>query len=91
MFNHILVYFFFIGTLFADNHILEKENFEAWQFTCVDEQSQKVCDLRELVKNCILNKSTQQTLDLFHNYRKMKLFSVITYLLKSNCKRERSP
>tara|TARA_Y100001936_G_C15665680_1_gene453519 strand:- start:105 stop:530 length:426 start_codon:yes stop_codon:yes gene_type:complete len=26
-----------------------QENFEAWQFTCVNEQSQKVCDLRELV------------------------------------------
>ena len=45
----ILIYFLIIGTLFADNHILEQENFEAWQFTCVDEQSQKVCDLRELV------------------------------------------
>ena len=45
----LLVYFFFIGTLFADNHILEQENFEAWQFTCVNEQEQKICDLRELV------------------------------------------
>ena len=45
----ILIYFLIIGTLFADNHILEQENFEAWQFTCVDEQSLKVCDLRELV------------------------------------------
>ena len=45
----ILFYFLFIGTLFADNHILEQENFEAWQFTCVSEQNQKICDLRELV------------------------------------------
>ena len=41
--------FLFISTLFADNHILEQENFEAWQFTCVSEQNQKICDLRELV------------------------------------------
>ena len=45
----IFIYFLLIGTLFADNHILEQENFEAWQFTCVEEQQQKICDLRELV------------------------------------------
>jgi len=45
----ILLSFLFISTLFADNHILEQENFEAWQFTCVSEQNQKICDLRELV------------------------------------------
>ena len=45
----ILFYFLFISTLFADNHILEQENFDAWQFTCVSEQNQKICDLRELV------------------------------------------
>ena len=45
----ILLSFLFISTLFADNHILEQENFEAWQFTCVSEQNQKFCDLRELV------------------------------------------
>ena len=45
----IIFSFLFIGTLFADNHILEQENFEAWQFTCVSEQNQKICDLRELV------------------------------------------
>ena len=45
----ILFYFLFISTLFADNHILEQENFEAWQFTCVSEKNQKICDLRELV------------------------------------------
>ena len=45
----ILFSFLIIGTLFADNHILEQENFEAWQFTCVSEQNQKICDLRELV------------------------------------------
>ncbi len=45
----IFLFFFFIGTLFADSHILEQENFEAWQYTCVSEQNQKICDLRELV------------------------------------------
>ena len=45
----ILFYFLFISTLFADNHILEQENFDAWQFTCVSEQNQKICDLREIV------------------------------------------
>ncbi len=45
----ILTYFLFIGTLFADEHILEQENFDAWQFTCVEEQKQKICELRELV------------------------------------------
>ena len=33
----------------ADQHILDQENFEAWQFRCMAEQSQKICDLRELV------------------------------------------
>ena len=45
----LFIYFLFIGTLFADNHILEQENFEAWQFTCINEKEQKICDLRELV------------------------------------------
>ena len=45
----ILTYFLLIVTLFADEHILEQENFDAWQFTCVEEQEQKICDLRELV------------------------------------------
>ena len=45
----ILNYFLLIGTLFADEHILEQENFDAWQFTCVEEQKQKICELRELV------------------------------------------
>ena len=45
----ILFSFLFVSTLYADNHILEQENFEAWQFTCVSEQNQKICDLRELV------------------------------------------
>ena len=45
----ILVYLLLIGTLFADEHILEQENFDAWQFTCVEEQEQKICELRELV------------------------------------------
>ena len=33
----------------ADQHIVDQENFEAWQFACIEEQSQKICDLRELV------------------------------------------
>ena len=33
----------------ADEHILIQENFENWQFACIEEQSQKICDLRELV------------------------------------------
>ena len=45
----ILTYFLLIVTLFADEHILEQENFDAWQFTCVEEQKQKICELRELV------------------------------------------
>ena len=45
----ILLSFLFMSSLFANNHILEQENFEAWQFTCVSEQNQKICDLRELV------------------------------------------
>ena len=45
----IIAYFLVLGTLFADSHILERENFEAWQFTCVEEQGQKICELRELV------------------------------------------
>ena len=45
----IFLFFFFIGALFADSHILEQENFEAWQYTCVSEQNQKICDLREFV------------------------------------------
>ena len=45
----ILVYFLLIGILFADDHILEQVNFDAWQFTCVEEQTQKICELRELV------------------------------------------
>ena len=49
LFRLNLFSFFFISTLFADSHILEQENFEAWQFTCVSEQNQKICDLRELV------------------------------------------
>ena len=46
----LILFFCFWGTqLLADQHILEQENFEAWQFACVEEQSQKLCDLRELV------------------------------------------
>ena len=45
----IITYFLLLVTLFADEHILEQENFDAWQFTCVEEQEQKICELRELV------------------------------------------
>jgi len=45
----ILAYLLLIGNLFAEEHILEQENFDAWQFTCVEEQKQKICELRELV------------------------------------------
>ena len=45
----IFFFFFFISKVFAESHILEQENFEAWQYTCVSEQNQKICDLRELV------------------------------------------
>jgi invasion protein IalB len=45
----ILLLLFFVFPVNADQHVIEQENFEAWQFTCVEEQSQKVCDLRELV------------------------------------------
>ena len=46
----LFLFFCFCGTqLFADQHVLEQESFEAWQFACVEEQSQKLCDLRELV------------------------------------------
>ncbi len=44
-----LLFCFWGSQLFADQHVLEQENFEAWQFACVEEQSQKLCDLRELV------------------------------------------
>ena len=45
----VFIFSFWGFQLFADQHILEQENFEAWQFACVEEQSQKLCDLRELV------------------------------------------
>ena len=45
----ILLLFFFVFPVNADQHVIEQENFEAWQFACVEEQSQKICDLRELV------------------------------------------
>jgi invasion protein IalB len=45
----ILLLLFFVFPVNADQHVIEQESFEAWQFTCVEEQSQKICDLRELV------------------------------------------
>ena len=44
-----LFFCFWSFQVLANQHVLEQENFEAWQFTCVEEQSQKLCDLRELV------------------------------------------
>ena len=62
----ILTYFVLIGTLFADEHILEQENFDAWQFTCVEEQKQKICELRELV----FDPKYRGGCELFVNYYK---------------------
>ena len=45
----ILLLLFFVFPVNADQHVIEQANFEAWQFTCVEEQSQKLCDLREFV------------------------------------------
>ena len=45
----ILLLLFFVFPVKADQHVIEQENFEAWQFACVEDQSQKICDLRELV------------------------------------------
>jgi len=45
----LLALLFYIIPVKADQHVIEQENFEAWQFACVNEQSQKICDLRELV------------------------------------------
>ena len=46
----LILFFCFWGfQLLANEHVLEQENFEAWQFACVQEKSQKLCDLRELV------------------------------------------
>ena len=46
----LILFFCFWGSkLFADQHVLKQENFDAWQFACIEEQSQKLCDLRELV------------------------------------------
>ncbi len=45
----LIIFLFFVFPLMADQHVIEQENFEAWQFACVEEQAQKICDLRELV------------------------------------------
>ena len=45
----LIVLLFLVLPLHADNHVLVQENFDAWQFTCIEENSQKICDLRELV------------------------------------------
>ena len=45
----IIIFLLFTLPVVADQHVIEQENFEAWQFACVEEQSQKICDLRELV------------------------------------------
>ena len=44
-----MLFCFWGSQLYANQHVLEQENFKEWQFTCVQEQSQKLCDLRELV------------------------------------------
>ena len=45
----LIALLFLVLPLRADNHIVVQENFDAWQFACIEEQSQKICDLRELV------------------------------------------
>ena len=45
----LTILFFLSLPLHADNHVLVQENFDAWQFTCIEEQTQKLCDLKELV------------------------------------------
>jgi len=45
----LIILLFLVLPLHADNHVLVQENFDAWQFTCIEENSQKICDLRELV------------------------------------------
>ena len=45
----IIFLLFLLNVALADQHIVDQENFEAWQFACIEEQSQKICDLRELV------------------------------------------
>tara|TARA_B100000965_G_C19504250_1_gene718883 strand:+ start:632 stop:1120 length:489 start_codon:yes stop_codon:yes gene_type:complete len=45
----IIIFLLFTLPVVADQHVIEQENFEAWQFACVEEQSKKICDLRELV------------------------------------------
>ena len=45
----LIILLFLVLPLHADNHVIVQENFDAWQFTCIKENSQKICDLRELV------------------------------------------
>ncbi len=46
----LFLFFLFWGSqLFANDHILEQEDFEAFQYSCVNENSQKICDLRAFV------------------------------------------
>tara|TARA_B100000214_G_C23524298_1_gene426485 strand:- start:20 stop:508 length:489 start_codon:yes stop_codon:yes gene_type:complete len=45
----IIIFLLFTFPVMADQHVIEQENFEAWQFACVEEESKKICDLRELV------------------------------------------
>ena len=63
-------FFFFISTLLAESHILEQENFEAWQYTCVSEQNQKICDLREFVLDSNTNEVVSY-LSIFINPEKL--------------------
>ena len=45
----IILFLIFSFPSKADNHIIDQENFDSWQFSCVEEKSKKICDLRELV------------------------------------------
>ena len=45
----IILFVFIHSSLFSSQHILEQMEFEAFQYSCVEEQSQKVCDLKGFV------------------------------------------
>ena len=45
----LILIFLICSPIYSNEHVIVQENFEAWQFTCVSEQNQKICDLREFV------------------------------------------
>lgn len=52
----IILFLFMHSSLFSSQHIVEQKEFEAFQYSCVEEQSQKVCDL----KGFVFDSSTQE-------------------------------